>query len=124
MKTMKSSEVIARLSEHKDRSAWSRAVTAYAVEIVEAMSADGAREISRACEADALNGARDWRQYSDGGCSLVYDAEIAERVCTPSELKRKRGGDLEPNSSETWLDVQASALAQAWRRVCKTIAMA
>ena len=62
-----------------------------------------------------LNGAADWAQYSWGGCSLIYDGDIAERLCTPSELKRKRGGDLQPNSRETWLDVQARALYQAAR---------
>lgn len=122
MKAMKSNEVIAKLNERKDRSAWDKAVTAYAVEIVEAMSVDGEQEISRESLPQALNGARDWEQYSYGGCSLVYDAEIAARVCCPSVLKRKRGGDLEPNARETWLDVQARALAQAWRRIVKTVA--
>lgn len=46
---------------------------------------------------------------------LIYDGDIAERLCTPSEYKRKRGGDFQPNSRETWLDVQARALYQAAR---------
>ena len=65
----------------------------------------------------ALNGANNWHQYSWGGCSLCYDKQIAERVCTPSELKRKHGGAYEPNSRETWLDVQARALYQACNRI-------
>ena len=27
-----------------------------------------------------LNGASDWHEYSWGGCSLIYDTEIAERL--------------------------------------------
>lgn len=68
-------------------------------------------------EAVLPNGAADWSQYSYGGCALIYDGEIAETVCTPSELRCKRGGELQPNSRETWLDVQARALSQAWRMI-------
>lgn len=69
-------------------------------------------------EAILLNGAADWSQYSWGGSSLIYNGDIAERLCTPSELKRKRGGELAPNSREQWLDVQARALAQAADLIC------
>ena len=64
-----------------------------------------------------LNGAMDWEDYSYGGCSLIYDSQIAERLCTPSELKKKDGGRLEPNSQESWLDVQTRALRQACIRI-------
>lgn len=40
-----------------------------------------------------------------------------------AELKRKHGGTYEPNSRETWLDVQARALHQACNRIrtiCRT----
>lgn len=67
----------------------------------------------------ALNGASCWEQYSNGGCSLCYNADIAARVCTPSELKRTDGGMNAPNSRETWLDVQAHALYQACNRIRK-----
>ena len=64
-------------------------------------------------KAQLLNGASDWSQYSWGGCSLIYDGDIAERLCTPSELKKTRNGERRPNSREDWLDVQARALYQA-----------
>ena len=64
-----------------------------------------------------LNGAMDWEDYSYGGCSLIYDGDIAERLCTPSELKKKDGGRLAPNSQESWLDVQTRALRQASIRI-------
>ena len=99
------------------RSAWSRGVTAYAVELVELLD-DGADLSNETLLNKALlNGAGDWHQYSEGGCALIYDADIAERLCPPSELKRVRGGERAPNGRETWLDVQARALWQAHKVV-------
>lgn len=105
------------------RSAWERGVKVYALDLLESLEEginggyiDPADLESPALLKKALlNGATDWSQYSAGGCSLIYDGDIASRLCTPSELKRKRGGDLQPNSRETWLDVQARALYQAAR---------
>lgn len=86
------------------RSAWSRGVKYYAgylldnfKEYAEYNTNHGQRvELT---EAVLLNGAADWSQYSYGGLAFIYD------------------GELQPNSRETWLDVQARALAQAWRRI-------
>lgn len=106
-------------NEKPERSAWKRGVQAYATEIAHTL-ADQAHEVEptrAAIEHIALNGARDWGQYSWGGCSLVYDEDIAKLLCPPSTLKRKRNGALPPNSCEEWLDVQARALTQACRRV-------
>lgn len=108
-------------NEKPERSAWGRGVQAYATEIAETL-ADRAHEVEptrAAIEHIALNGARDWTQYSWGGCSLVYDEDIARLLCPPSTLKRKRNGALPPNSCEEWSDVQARALLQACRRVCR-----
>lgn len=113
--------VLSDCNEKPERSAWKRGVQAYAVEIAETL-ADRAHEVEStraAIEHIALNGARDWSQYSWGGCSLVYDEDIAKLLCPPSKFKRKRNGALPPNSCEEWLDVQARALAQACRRVCR-----
>ena len=68
-----------------------------------------------------LNGARDWNQYSYGGCACIYDSDIAERLCTPSELKRRDYGRLKPNSKEEWLDVQTRALYQAYHRIVRIV---
>ncbi len=35
-----------------------------------------------------LNGASNWRQFSYGGSALIYNEEIAERLCSPSEFKK------------------------------------
>lgn len=105
-------------NEKPERSTWARGVQTYAVEIAKTLE-DQAHEVEptrAAIENIALNGAKDWSQYSWGGCSLIYDEDIAKLLCPPSTLKRKRNGALPPNSSEEWLDVQARALAQAsWR---------
>lgn len=113
------------LNERKDRSAWSRGVTGYAVEICENLKEwseggylDGVDLSSREeCEKASLNGARDWSAFSWGGSSEIYDEDIAKRLCTPSELKKTRNGERKPNAREEWLDTQARALYQAFLRV-------
>lgn len=118
---MKPAEIIKELEASRDRSAWDKGVTVYALELIEEV-ADYVDDLDREnCKAVLLNGAADWKQYSYGACSLIYDEDIARRVCTPSELKRKRNGALEPNSRETWLDVQARALCQAYKRIADVI---
>lgn len=64
-----------------------------------------------------LNGALSWRDFSYDGCSLIYDQDIAQRLCTKSELKKTRNGELKPNHTEDWLDTQARALCQAYNLI-------
>lgn len=113
---MTKERLLNKLNERTDRSAWNKAVTLYAYELVEALEVEEIPEDFAEFKALMLNGADDWNQYSWGGCSLIYDYDIAERVCTPSELKKTKGGERRPNSREEWLDVQARALAQAFKR--------
>ena len=68
-------------------------------------------------ESWLLKGARNWENYSYRGYSLKFNRQIAERLCTPSELKKKDGGRIAPNSNESWLDVQIRALYQACLRI-------
>ena len=115
-------EIKKNLETRKDRSAWNKGVTVYALEmlddVAENIDYDGKEPETRAeLKEKALNGAKDWSQYSWSGCSLIYDCDIAERLCTPSELKKTRGGERRPNGQEEWLDVQARALHQAWSRL-------
>ena len=95
------------------RSAWSRAVHTYASELVEGLSSSDDLSNERLLSKALLAGASDWQQYSEGGCALIYDADIAERLCSASELKRCKGGERQPNARETWLECQARALGQA-----------
>ena len=121
-------QLLEAVSAHKaGRSAWSRGVKAYAVELVESLdqaNADFDLSNERLLEKALLNGADNWRQYSEGGCALVYDADIAERLCSPSELKRCKGGERHPNARENWLGCQARALGQAASLVRRAYAKA
>ena len=104
----------------KARRAWSRGVREYALELVETLNQydeiDPDDLTSRKLvERYLLNGASDWTQYSCGGCALIYNRDIARRLCTASELKLTRDGQRNPNARETWHDVQARALYQAAR---------
>ena len=117
------------IKSEKQRSAWDKGVSVYALELVEQLG----KQIGggyfdelnlsepKKVRAALLNGAANWSQYSWGGCSLIYDSDIAERLCCPSELKKTRNGERRPNSREEWLDTQARALFQAANRVCRHI---
>lgn len=115
------------LENANPRSAWNRGVQMYAFELLHDLSqaitdgyfSAGDLEDSKKLEAQLLNGARNWSNYSWGGCSFIYDSDIADRLCTPSELKKTRGGERRPNSREEWLDVQARALSQAARHIIR-----
>lgn len=101
----------------KTRSAWDRGVNAYALELLEEYENNYGANACAPIEADLLNGARDWSQYSWGGSALIYDGDIAARLCTPSELKKTANGSKKPNGREYWLDTQARALFQAAQRI-------
>ena len=125
MSTTKKQQLLAAVAAVKPgRSAWARGVQAYAVELVESLedNSDLCNEVM--LQKELLNGAQSWAQYSEGGCALIYSADIAERLCSPSELKRNKWGMLPPNGRENWLEVQARALWQAhkvieraWRKL-------
>ena len=111
-------KITAELEARKDRSAWDRGVNVYALELVEELKERAEYEgrdpeSEKECREWMLNGAQDWEQYSWGGSSLIYNADIAERLCCPSELKKTRNGERRPNNREEWLDTQARALYQA-----------
>ena len=117
------------INSKKARSAWERGVREYAEELLEELDeaitggwfdADNLAAPIMLKKA-MLNGADDWSAYSWGGCSLIYDGDIAERLCSPSELKRTRNGERRPNSREEWLDTQARALGQAAYKVREAI---
>lgn len=108
--------IIKALENQKARSYWERGVKEYAIDLI-----DGIDEGAPINEKTLLNGADNWSAYSYGGSSLVYDYDIAKTLCTPSELKRTRDGELPPNNRETWLDVQAEALRQASKLIRRIV---
>ena len=112
------------LETRTDRSAWDKGVTIYALELLEEYAERAAYEGRQAANTAEFkewlkNGASDWDQYSWGGSSLIYNSDIAERLCCPSELKKTRNGERRPNSREEWLDTQARALRQAAGRLTR-----
>lgn len=127
------SEIIEKISEtvsnEKTRSAWGRGVQAYALELVGELDEAfrygsiclGDLSDSKKVNAALLNGSDNWSEYSWGGSALIYDGDIAARLCCPSELKKTRDGERRPNSREEWLDVQARALYQAANMVKRCI---
>lgn len=104
------------LENRNDRSAWDKGVTGYALELLDGLDRETYENKDELKKA-LLNGAKDWKEYSWGGCAEIYDCDIAARLCTLSELKKTRNGKRKPNASEEWLDVQARALYQAERLI-------
>ena len=120
---MKTLDLLKEVERIKVRGAWNHGVKTYAIELLDDASSN------RECEDFSnlqelkeviLNGAKDWAQYSEGGCALVYNQDIAERLCSPSELKRTKNGTNNPNSRENWVQCQARALFQAWELIKRT----
>ena len=116
-------DLLQRVENVKVRSAWNNGVKTYAIELLDDAASN------RECEdflnlqelkESILKGAKDWAQYYEGGCALVYNQDIAERLCTPSELKRTKNGLNDPNNRENWVQVQARALFQAWEFIKRT----
>lgn len=113
------------LAERPSRSAWDKGVRGYAEELFtdyldrNHISGEDTR-IGKLTETDLLNGADSWEQYSYGGCAEVYDSDICARLCSPSEQKKTKGGEL-PFHGESWVEVQAKALRQASRIVLRIV---
>lgn len=110
------------ITTRRARSAREKGVNLYALELLDDLTdGEGLRGLPAADTVGAcyalqsrmLGGAADWDEYSFGGCALIYNGDIAARLCSPSEFRRTRGGQRNPNRRESWLDVQARALYQA-----------
>lgn len=120
-------ELKAAIELEPARSAWDKGVKLYALELIDDLQQaiagghfeEGKLNNTAELKKQLLNGAKDWNQYSWGGCALIYDEEIAERLCSPSELRKTRNGQRRPNSREEWLDTQARALSQAARMIMR-----
>jgi len=57
-----------------------------------------------------LNGADDWRHYSDGACALCYDGDLADRFGISIDRARENG-----------LELQALALREATNLIIEAI---
>ena len=110
------------VEEFPNTSAWKRGVKEYTDELLDNLEEKA--QINERLPKDEkelkewlLNGVTDCKDYSYTYCSLKYDSQIAERLCAPSELKKKEGGKLAPNRRDTWFDVQTKALRDAYCRI-------
>lgn len=121
MKTLK--EVKDNVLATSCRSTWRKAIKEDAIEMLyNAIVWQGEDYVpcnSVELKKIILNGAENWKGYSYGGSALVYDYDIALHYCTPSGFKACHEGEWNPNKMETWLDVQARALYQAWKLIEK-----
>lgn len=121
--TMKE-KLINAINEKKARSVWNNGVMLYAVDMVEGLDEPEQAKLDTIAATSCLywdplkrlflNGAENWKEYAITGGGLVFYSDIAERLCTPSELKRNDYGNRAPNSRESWYDVEARALTQAF----------
>lgn len=109
--------VAANFKKFHRNSAWAQGVLDYIEDLkenlIEAIEWNDGIQSNKLEEA-LLNGADNWKHFSYSGCSLIYNGDIAERLCNPTELKETDGGRRPPNSREEWLDVQTRALRQAY----------
>lgn len=108
--------------QRKNVSAWKNGVKNYAIALIDKLPDDYCMIFNNQRELEKhikilkkllLNGAENWRRYSYGGCAYISNNVIALHLCTFSEYQKFKGGEKQPNSRETWLDVQAQALLQA-----------
>lgn len=104
-------------SGNRPRSAWDRGVVQYVEDFLQGLEDyqinDSPIECLEQLLPVLLNGAKDWRDYSNGGCALVYDEDIAERLCTPAQLRDFQAG-VPRMLRRDWLELQARALYHAW----------
>lgn len=101
-----------KMEQQKARSAWQKGVIEYAwdlIDNIEMALAPEEQELpnTKLLEKMMLNGASNWNEYSWGGYSLIYDMDIAAKLCNLTELKKTENGRKKPNAREEWLDTQA-----------------
>ena len=81
---MKFCELRKAVSDLQDCGKRGKIVKTYALEILDhykdLFQRDDDYNINHENVKQLLCGAKDWRQYSEGGCSLIYDGDIEERI--------------------------------------------
>ena len=122
MENIYTNELRKLVEEFPNTSAYKRGVQKYVVELLNNLE-EMARIYKRLpkdeyeLESWLLKGARNWENYSYRGYSLKSSRQIAERLCTPSEFRKKDGGRLAPSRYKTWFVEQAEALCYAYLRI-------
>lgn len=112
--TILATDLYKEIESIKTRGAWKNGVKEYALMLIDWYISEA---IDKPLTLETLlNGADNWRHYASAACGVAqaYNTRIAETLCTPSELRRTNGGLKDPNPRETWCDVEARALYQAY----------
>lgn len=114
----------ASVESFRPRSAWSRGVRAYALDLIDNIEELSNYEFNNygeylaISEDVALNGAGCWSNYAAGGCGLVYTSAILKRLCTASELRRlNRSGRSDIDA----IEIEGRALFQAWQLIAESL---
>ena len=122
MENIYTNELRKLVEEIPNTSAYKRGIKKYTDELLDNLE-EMARIYKRLpkdeneLESWLLKGARNWGDYSYRGYSLKSNKQIAERLCTPSEFRKKDGGRLAPSRYKTWFDEQSEALCYACLRI-------
>lgn len=112
---MTKQDLIKQIEQWNPRSAWDKGVKELMFMIVEHEGRDFREDFKLFRTLDELkNLAKEWSYYGE---LYIYDSQIAEQFCTPSKLKKVKGGIFPPSSKEQWVDLQARACYQAFRRL-------
>ena len=117
-------KIMAEIRKAKPRSAWGKGVKNYAIGLLDDAKdwKGGDYDLnSNNYQKLILNGAENWKEFSWGGMSYIYNEDIAKRLSTKTELAKTHNGQLRPNAREEWLDTQARALHQADRMIREAI---
>jgi len=123
MESIKVLTIMNRINGKKASSAWNRGVKLYAMEILSNIIEEGNDEFILGDDGkiqrktwtifSLSEGFNHWIGISQSGQYLIYDRDIAYRLCTGSELQRCKFGERNPNGREDWLACQGRALYQA-----------
>ena len=81
---MKIGDIKAKIEKRMNDSKRDKIRATYALEILNdyenLYQRDDSYNLNHENLKQLLCGAKDWRQYSEGGCSLVYNGDIEERI--------------------------------------------
>lgn len=100
------------------RSHWKQAVRDYALEMIaqcDKKNITSYKELLNHVDAARMSDYALAKALSEGGCFEISNADIAKRLCTPSQLKRymRKDGTVRDLTHETWIDAQTRAVYQA-----------
>ena len=106
------------IKHEPSRSKWERAVRDYALEMVsqcDEKDITSYKQLLNHADAKNMTDYAIAQDLSEGGCFEICNADIAKRLCTPSELKRvmRKDGTVRDLPHESWIDVQTRAVYQA-----------